>query len=73
MNGSLRQMSLVPVSGEGESPAWSNAWGSEHGHCSAEHSVPGVAALGGSLLLIDYVGAAVLEVLEAVSAWVWFV
>lgn len=72
MNGSLRQMSLVPVSGEGESPAWSSAWGSEHGHCSAEHSVPGVAALGGSLLLIDD-GAAVLEVLKAVSAWVWLI
>lgn len=46
LNGSLRQMSLVPVSGEGKSLAWSYAWVSEHRLWSAEDSVPGVAALG---------------------------
>lgn len=46
LSGSLRGMRLVSVSGEGRSLAWSYAWASECGHCCAEDSVPGVAALG---------------------------
>lgn len=54
---------MVPMPGEDKSLAWSWAWGSSPRHCFAEDCcISGIVASGGSLLLIQYVGTAVLEV-----------
>jgi len=53
---------LVPISGEDGSLTCSWAWGSSCRRCFTEDCVPGVAVLGASLLLIQNVGTAVLDV-----------